>query len=418
MFAGLLAAMIFFLAACGSGDSDDDASAQPDDDQADDDSAADDDAADDDVTDDDSAGGESEYCKVDNQYHDLFCKVYERLFTESTFVNGDDANDFGDTFAYCPALIFTMYEEGRATDAEMAFVHVVTDGYKLRAQAFIDDPLSVLSDSMILVDSYIGVLGLLMGYQATQDPTFPPVIDGYFDAALNVLALLGDLIYYIPVPPYGPTTIISGTAGSLLHYPLAFQGQDRSDERMEQGLALLDDMERMTWNDQIGGYQYMAWAGDDFEYQYSNVTAIQGLVRAYRLTGDQVYLDRAERVADSLETLYSDQYGGYFASDESHQNAPHSGEEYIALSGSNYTIFALMLLYQQTGDEKYLDRAYRTLDFVWNTLYVSQEGLCYHDIQHGVLTQGYCSGCNWQLLYNLWLLDDVLDGTDLLPPAP
>ena len=166
-------------------------------------------------------------------------------------------------------------------------------------------------------------------------------------------------------------------------------------------------MDAGVWDDRFGGYRYLALERHNYEYLYSNVTAIHALVRAWRLTGDARYLDRAERVAEGLETIRSDEYGGYLASDERFRRAPHAGEAYIALSAQNYVIFADLLLYEATGAEVYLDRALTLFDFIFETLWVDSKKLCYHDIQHGRLADWYCTGCNWQVLYNSLLLDVV-----------
>ena len=372
----------------------------------------------DDDDDNDDSEQESKYCKVENRYEELFCTIYERLFVGSVIVDDNDVEDYGDSMAYCSALIFTLDMHGQADAIELAFAQTLVEGYKRQMDRFAANPFSIVLDSNLAMEAYIGVLGLLVGYEATGNPEFLIYIDLYFDTILELTDTLGTLIYYIPIPPYGPTTIKAGIAGTLLHYPFATGGRGQSAKRFEQGIATLAEMDVMTWDDQIPGYRYMTWDHHAYAYQYSNVTAIQALIRAYTLTDDESYLQRAEQVADGLELLYSEQYKGYLASDESFEQAPHSAEQYIALSGQNYTIFAQLLLYQATGKDVYLERALGLFEFISDTLWVGQEQLCYHDIQHGKLADWYCTGCNWQLLYNLLLLDHVQKNIDLLPPPP
>ena len=358
------------------------------------------------------------YCKAKNEYGDLFCRIYERLATGSIIVDGDDQEDYGDTMAYCCALIYTWEKMGMAEPWELEFAGDLAQCYKRRVDRFRANPLVILLDTNMAMEVYIGVLGLLLAHEAGADPEALQYVDAYFDTMFEITGLFGPLIYSIPIPPYGPTTIMAGLAGMLLHYPLASQGEGRSPERLEQGLAVLAEMDRMVWDESMGGYRYLATDRHSYEYQYSNATTIQALVRAYHLTGDPAFLERAEVVAEGLEVLYSERYGGYFASDESYSRAPHSGEAYIALSGQNYTIFADLLLYQTTGQQVYLDRALGLFDFVRKRLWVEEEDLIYHDIQHGLLADWYCTGCNWQFAYNIVLLDHVQQGIDLLPPAP
>jgi len=379
---------------------------------------SDDDDDNNDDNDDDDSSPVDPYRKVDNEYADLFAAVYRRLLTESRIVNGDDQEDYGDSAAFCCALIFTWAKNGKATEEELAFATRLMTAYREKVDRFTANPLVILLDSDLAMEIYIGVLGLLVAYEAQPQSETLACMDAYFDAILGLTDMLGETIYYLPIPPYGPTTIKAGLAAMLLHYPLATGGGGRAAERTAQGLAVLEEMDRMVWDEALGGYRYLAFDNHAYVYQYSNVTAIQALVRAYRLTGRTFYLDRAETVAAGLEVLFSEEYGAYFASDESCPRAPHSGEEYIALSGQNYAIYDDLLLFRETGNDEYQRRALTLFDFARDVLFVEEENICFHDIQHGVLAEWYCTGCNWQLLYNLALLDDLRAGIDLLPPAP
>lgn len=367
---------------------------------------------------DDSGDPLARYRKVENEYSDLFAKVYERLLNRSYIVDGDDLEDYGDSMAYCSALVFALDKMGKAGDNEVAFARNLMGGYERKVSEFVARPFSILADGDLAMEVYIGVLGMLAAYEARPEPHTLEVADDYFDAMTSLVDLFGPAIYAVPIPPYGPTTIKAGLASALLHYPLATRGVGRSEERTGEGLAILAEMDSTVWDERLGGYRYLAGGRHPYEYMYSNVTAIQALARAWRLTGDRAYLDRAKTVAEGLEALYSSQYGGYFASDESYPQAPHSGEAYIPLSAQNYTILVDLVLYQFTGEGKYLDRALRLFDFVERVLWVDQERICFHDIQHGQLADWYCTGCNWQLLYNLLLLDQVRAGIDIMPQAP
>lgn len=408
----LLLTVVVVLPVCWGGCGDEDDSNEADE------PATDDDDNDDNNDDNDDSSPTDPYRKVENEYAELFAAVYERLLTRSQIVNGDDQEDYGDSAAYCGALIYFWARAGRATEDELAFAGKLLASYQRKVERFTADPLLILLDSDLAMEIYIGVLGLLVAYEAEPQPETLAYIDAYFDTILGLTDVLGEAIYYLPIPPYGPTTIKAGLAAMLLHYPLAVGGGGRTAERTAQGLAVLDEMDRMAWDEAQGGYRYLAFDKHAYEYQYSNVTAIQALLRAYRLTGLAAYLDRAETVAAGLESLFSDEYGAYFAADESFPQAPHSGEEYIALSGQNYAIYDDLLLFQATGDEVYQQRALTLFDFARDVLFVEEEDICFHDIQHGDLAAWYCTGCNWQLLYNLALLDDVRAGIDLLPPAP
>jgi hypothetical protein len=112
-------------------------------------------------------------------------------------------------------------------------------------------------------------------------------------------------------------------------------------------------------------------------------------------------------------------------------------DDYTTLSSQNYTMLALVLLYQITGEKKYLDEIDPIVEFLRDVLsgeacssdltfyecdpacegeLTCLKGSCFEDACHcGVLHhwidgrlalptdhEYFCSGCNHQLLYILW----------------
>ena len=76
----------------------------------------------------------------------------------------------------------------------------------------------------------------------------------------------------------------------------------------------------------------------------------------------------------------------------------------MSLSSQNYLVLALRLIAEETGDPRYLDEARAVLSFVETHLY--WHGMAWHHWENGARASWYCTGCNFQLLYDLWLLAD------------
>jgi hypothetical protein len=120
-------------------------------------------------------------------------------------------------------------------------------------------------------------------------------------------------------------------------------------------------------------------------------------------------------------------------------------DDYTTLSSQNYLILALMLLHEITGERRYLDEVDRVFDFIEQSLMgemcaaeisaddcapacaakqVCLKKRCFADGCHcGVLhhwmdgrvaapadPEYFCSGCNLQLLYDLWYRQHVVPG--------
>jgi hypothetical protein len=171
--------------------------------------------------------------------------------------------------------------------------------------------------------------------------------------------------------------------------------------------------------------------------------------RLYQLTGDAAYKDRALETYQGMQPLKVTEADGLAA--PGRYRSPYSAvvmgaqtDDYSTLSSQNYLMFALMLLYQITGEDKYLDEMNPVLDFLENNLVgqaclvdISQDALCdpacaagrsclkeecYDDSCHqGILhhwmdgrvaipddLEFFCSGCNVQTLYLMWYRQEKL----------
>jgi len=217
---------------------------------------------------------------------------------------------------------------------------------------------------------------------------------------------------YGSIPPYGATTVLGGISGFYLQYYFSVGDTEKAKDYARIGTDILSSLNTLVYDEVKNNYRYSIKVENDFIYLYSNVTTFQALIRAYLYSGDKDYLERAKKIIETMEDLYSNVYGGYFAAPVEDSTAPHYGEEYIALSAQNYLTYAFLLLYQETGDSIYLDRAENTLSFIESKLY--QDGIVYHDLINGERADWDCPGCNYQVLYYIYLYDRLLKGKPII----
>jgi len=203
---------------------------------------------------------------------------------------------------------------------------------------------------------------------------------------------------------YGATTLTAQAAYLLFlsryHPPEGFRPE--WDEYPQVALRMVDAAGRVAW-DEAGGYYYKSPSEPEI-YLLADGHMVYALVEAYRFTGDAKYLDQAKRVVAALDRLLGDPDGkGYYALPPA---VPSLG--YKSLSSSCYAFKACALIYQETGEEAYLDKARDVMEFMMGELY-GGDGIVYHHEYKGAVCSGdiWCPGCNFRVLQYLDYLNDL-----------
>ncbi|MDD5223350.1 MAG: hypothetical protein PHE84_05115 [bacterium] len=376
-------------------------------------------------------GGTKDYGPIEN-YADLYNGVSQYLTGQvicaacSDYQSGDVIPDEGDSNAYYPALVYSLSLEGRASKPELAVAAEMAAREITLIDSFSESGIiSSLDDPTKLSEVYIGIAGLLKAYEAVRKPEYLEAIRKYFTIFAPMIddsssPLKMESLMSINIPWYGPATIFGGLAGFFLQYPLSIPKAEDRGSISGTGIAILSKLDDLVYDPARKNYRYMT-DSEDFLYLYSSVCAVQGLLRAHLVTQEPGYLDQARAVMESMENLFDSESGGYLAAEyDSRYFAAYEElgqtryfQKYIPLSGANYLTYTDLLLYQITGEEIYLTRAARILDFIQAKLYVN--GQAHHHLLNGSLETGeYCAGCNFQLLYNIYLYDRLKKGGKVL----
>lgn len=240
------------------------------------------------------------------------------------------------------------------------------------------------------------------------------------DAALEIInGFTVALGYYIDldagmfaIKTYGPTAISAGVALLNLQYAKYLGGETAADRR-ELARTIVEAVDQKAWD----GARYRISPRDNLLELYPNTMMMAVLCRLHEQlaapASDSPYLRRAEQVYAAIQALRSPR-GGY----KSPYSAAAMGaktDDYSTLSSQNYLTLALTLLYQNTHRPSYFDEALFVLEFVRSHLYDPASGHILHHFIDGRIAlpsdpEYFCTGCNLQFLYAVYLLQQAAVG--------
>lgn len=348
---------------------------------------------------------------------------------------GDWLEDFGDGAFYGPAY----------------FAHVGTqrgdEGMLQTARLAVARNLTVITDPDLLTgdtnEMAMAALGLIEYMDATGDTAQLSVLDELIDTFNELIKLVQ---YYIPptmVPgyamsTYGPTSINGLVALLSLQRAYVLGGQARVEELLPVVKPMVEKIDESAWT----GAAYAFGTERPGLFLYPNITMIIVQSRLYQLTAEEKYRERALAAYQGIQPLKVTAESGWVG--PGRYRSPYSAESmgaktdnYSTLSSQNYLMFALMLLYQISGDNSFLDEIDPILDFLQASLMghsclsdffpesctpacpaeqtcvaeacVAEACHCgvLHHWMDGRLAvnadpEFFCSGCNLQLLYLMW----------------
>ncbi|MBI5502645.1 MAG: hypothetical protein HY907_20535 [Deltaproteobacteria bacterium] len=302
---------------------------------------------------------------------------------------GDWAEDFGDATAFAPPALLSVGL--RTCDEELVGLAVRT----LEHEEFLVRHFLEVMEGPGAAEVLIGGVGMIEAYRLTGEARWGRVAGDLMTWLDDTAAIFGDYVYStsVDVDPYGPTAVTGIIAAELLRYAEVVDPLD--EERVTAALRIAGGIDRNAW-DEAGGF-YRARPDDDRLDLYPNVAMMIVWTLAHRLTGDAAYLARAEALFDAIQPLRLAALGGY------HSLYSSTVPDYVSLSSQNYLVFALRFLDEETGNPRYREEATAILEFIASHLY--SNGMAWHHWESDARASWYCTGCNFQLLYDLWLLD-------------
>jgi hypothetical protein len=310
--------------------------------------------------------------------------------------DGDWDQDFGDAAYYGPAFLvgaglrygradyLAVGEKGLARDLDVIREANADMGY------FLDRIDEVLMAALGVVETLAekGSAEGIADVDALLD-RLDPMIEGfgiYIDAEMDSYAW----------NTYGPTTVTAVIALLNLRYAELLK-TPRAAERTAFGLKVIDAVDGRAWT----GTTYRVKPSTDMLELYPNVSMILANATAYRLTGEARFRDRCLAVYQGIRPL-KDPAKGNYRSPYSAATMGAKTDDYSTLSSQNYTMMALALLYEITGDSRFRDEIAEVAAFIEEYLWV--DGKILHHWMDGRVAipsdpEYFCTGCNLQFLF-------------------
>ncbi len=353
------------------------------------------------------------------------------------FTNGDWDDDLGDAPFYGVAWLSHRAASGRL-DA---------DGIARRDAALVRSR-TVLQGALLdgdIQDKVMAALGLIDHVGTSRDRTLVPAIDEFVDRLDGLTSSLGD---YLEVGAerswalrtYGPTAVTALIALVQAQYALSVGG-DRARERLERAIALDGRIREKAHGDlvdastgrSVRGYAFAPGRTDLIDYP--NLAMLLLKARLFRLTKDEVFRLEARAVYVALQPLKLSDSPARYSSPYAKGQIGVDTRDLSTLSSQNYLALGLMLLFEITGEQRFVDEADRVIDGIaamrgpWCESNVRARGDCapacssgqacrasgacltdtcttglLHHVVDGRLAQPadgtvFCSGCNLQTLY-------------------
>ncbi|AKV04124.1 hypothetical protein AKJ09_10787 [Labilithrix luteola] len=353
-----------------------------------------------------------------------------------SFRDGDWLEDLGDAPFFGLATLARRQAAGTLDDDERARLDASLARARLLVeQGFLDGDLQ---------EKVMAALGLIEHVSASGDRSDVARIDDFLDRLNGIVSALGD---YLDVPDqswavktYGPTAVTALVALVHAQYAL-YVGGDRGDERRDRAKALdrsIIDHAFAEISDAPSARVVRAYASgpDDAALDlYPNVAMLMLKARLFRLTKDEGYRVEARAIYAAIQPLKTSDVPARYASPYAATGLGVGPHDVATLSSQNYLALALLLLFEITGEQRFVDEADRVFDALeamrgpWCLAQVHTEactppcasgsacvvsectpdhcasGLLHHVVQGRLAEPSdgtfFCSGCNLQTAYAL-----------------
>lgn len=279
----------------------------------------------------------------------------------------------GDATAFAP---YILYASGRARLEEKA---TATVDYEVKIAA------AVATTGVLSMEAVVGAPALADGFRNTNKTLYRAAFllgarQGYAMIAANP----EEFAVYI-----GELATVYGTGAylSLVAHEISGEQQD-----LDHALDLISRANATEWDDARGVYR--ATSGMD----WAQATMIMALAKAYVATKDETHLTHATRALAGMDAGAWDAVSGGY-----HVNEAKEGK---TLSGNNNMVWAVLDLYEATGDAAYLAKAKAVLAWVFSAdLYSPAEPMLFHDWTPAGRSDFFCTGCNFETLCNVHRLN-------------
>lgn len=341
------------------------------------------------------------------------------------FTNGDWLEDQGDAPFYGVAW---LAHRGKDGDLD-------PDG-AARRDAALARAQTLLAGNLLdgdVQDKVMAAFGVVEHIGVTGDRTMLPALDDFVDRLDSLTHTLGDYLeagadksWAIRV--YGPTAVTALVALLEAQYALVVGG-DRRDERLGRAKEIEKKISDKAFGDLAGARAFAIAPGNEELDLYPNVAMMILEARLFRLTKDESYRLEARALYAAIQPLKVSDAPARYRSPYAIPLVGAKTDDVSTLSSQNYLGLALSMLFEITGDRRFVDEADRLLDGIaamrgpWCESQVIPNaspdrcttGLLHHVVDGRLAQPGdgtvFCSGCNLQTLYLIGYRRDLAGQT-------
>jgi hypothetical protein len=319
-------------------------------------------------------------CTQDYVFRDEFRTILDNLITSYWDPSGNWQGDIqGDATFFASMLLYALGDE--TDDISLTGLADQSAAYEASlVKRFFYYPV-------VHMDLVMGFPALAQRYLHTGEKSYRFVfLSGVRSGNIMISLMPGTFVSFVHdyVTLYATTSCLC-----FLAYEVSESSLQKTMFR-NKGLAWIEKANSRYWDKEAGLYEYsqiMDWPQS---------TMMMALAAAYRVTGDDRYLDRCLEVLSAMDELCWDSArGGYYG---------HPDLRTKGLSGNNNMVWVLLDLYELTGEKRYLERAGDSLEWILSEdLYNPAERIIYHHWDNtGGRADYFCTGCNFQTLYNIY----------------
>lgn len=333
-------------------------------------------------------------------YAEEFEHVFENMVNKNWDESGNWRNDWGavdDATSFAPPVLYRCAQKHR--DEELKRRADRTVEYEIR---LIDKIIGGDRNMRIITKAGGGQEALITGRQYySRDLKNRTKIEIYSRGMA-----IGASFVLICRPEMVEKSAVGEvwTISSIANYN--FRLAEITGNKMEReiykrlGEYLIKNILEKYWKeDTYGGYYKGDFYGKKLPegpVAFEQGMPLTALARAYKATSDNFYLNRAEKIKETLDkNLWDEDRKGYFASVES---------DVKLLSGNNQICRGYLLWYEVLEKESFVKRAEEIFDFVVEDIYCVEHVFFGHDTRN---PDWYCSGCNFRTLDNLWIISKI-----------
>lgn len=298
--------------------------------------------------------------------HDMLADALADDARAFDFEQGDWLEDLGDAPFYGLAWLSKRVAAGDSDPEGPA-----------RRDAAVSRARTLIAGNLLegdIQERVMAALGLIDYAAVSGDQTVAPELDDFVDRLDSLAKVLGDYIEAgadrsWALRTYGPTAITALVALVEAQHAL-FLGGPRRQERVERVIAIDAAIRSRALANLVDGTDGRTVRGYAFSpdkpglFDYPNLAMLLLKARLYRLTRDEVFRLEARTLYVALQPLKLTDSPARYSSPYAKASLGIDSRDLSTLSSENYLALGLMLLFEITGETRFIDEADRVLDAI------------------------------------------------------